>query len=140
MKAQQKKLIVTDAQLQVIRDACELYGRIQIGQFREFAEIVTQTGFSGYELRIQPKKTEDETDERYKERCEALYEKDYLICDCLKGAVEGIYREVRYNYDKQRPNAADIALDIWAKLDGRREDGFHMGSEPLVKIEEMEES
>lgn len=139
MKAKQKKLIVTDAQLQVIRDACELYGRIQIGQFNQFAEIVTQTGFSGYTLRIQPKKTEDETEDQYKSRCESLYEKDDIVCDCIKGAMAGIYNSA-YFYNRSKTNEANIAFDIWAKLDGRREDGFSFSSEPLVQIEAMEES
>ena len=136
MKTKQKKLIVTDAQLQVIKDACEMWGRIQIGQFNQFAEVVTQTGFSGWGLRVQPEKRDDETEERYKARCDELYERDELVCKGLVGAITGIYREA-YNWDGlPRTNEANIALDIWAVLDGRREDGFHMGSEPLVKIEE----
>ena len=133
-----KTLIVTDKQLEVIKDACELYGRIQIGQFNGFAEIVTQTGFSGWGLRVQPKKNEGETDEKYKARCEKMEERDRLVCDALVGAINGIYREI-YNWDvKPRTNESNIALDIWAVLDGRREDGFHMGTEPLVKVEEKE--
>lgn len=129
-----KSLIVTDKQLRVIKDACELYGRIQIGQFREFAEIVTQTGFSGYGIRVQPARIEGESDETYKARCDLIYSRDALIEDCLKGAVEGIYREAYSLEGKPRPNEANIALDIWAALDGRREDGFRMGSEPLVEV------
>lgn len=134
-----KTLTVTDKQLQVIKDACELYGRIQIGQFNGFAEIVTKTGFYGWQLRIQPERKEGESDERYKARCDEIEERDRLVCKTLVGAVTGIYREV-YNWDvKPRTNEADIALDIWAVLDGRREDGFHMGTEPLVKVEEKGE-
>ena len=121
-------------------DACELYGRIQLGQFRMFSEIVTQTGFSGYEIRVKPKRNDNETDEQYNERCDRLYDGDLLKQDCIEGAVEGIYRHA-YGWDsKPRTNEADIALDIWAVLDGRREDGFHMGSEPLVKAEDVKES
>lgn len=131
-----KSLIVTDKQLQIIRDACELYGRIQLGQFDGFAEIVTQTGFSGRQLRVQPARKGGETDERYKARCDDAEEKDKLVCDALIGAITGIYR-VSYNLDgKPRTNESNIAIDIWATLDGRREDGFHMGSEPLIKVEE----
>ena len=134
-----KVLMVTDKQLQVIRDACELYGRIQLGQFRMFAEVVTQTGFSGYGIRVQPKQKDGETDEQYNERCDRVYDGDMLIQDCIEGAVEGLYRHA-YRWDgKPRTNEADIALDIWAVLDGRREDGFHMGSEPLVKVEDEQE-
>ena len=134
-----KSLIVTDAQLQIIKDACELYGRIQIGQFNGFAEIVTQTGFYGWQLRVQPDRKEGESDEQYKARCDEIEERDRLVCKTLVGAITGIYREV-YNWDvKPRTNEADIALDIWAKLDGRREDtDFSMSSEPLVKVEEEE--
>lgn len=134
-----KSIMVTDKQLQVIKDACELYGRIQIGQFNGFAEIVTQTGFYGWQLRVQPDRKEGESDEQYKARCDEIEERDRLVCKTLVGAITGIYREV-YNWDvKPRTNEADIALDIWAKLDGRREDGFHMGTEPLVKVEEKGE-
>lgn len=135
-----KSLIVTDAQLQIIKDACELYGRIQIGQFNSFAEIVTQTGFNGWTLRVKPERKEDESYERYKARCDEIEELDRLVCKTLVGAITGIYREV-YNWNvKPRTNEADIALDIWAVLDGRREDGFHMGSEPLVEVEDLEDN
>lgn len=134
-----KTLTVTDKQLQVIKDACELYGRSQIGQFNGFAEIVTQTGFYGWQLRVQPDRKEGESDEQYKARCDEIEERDRLVCKTLVGAITGIYREV-YNWDvKPRTNEADIALDIWAKLDGRREDtDFSMSTEPLVKVEEKE--
>ena len=133
-----KALIVTDAQLQIIKDSCELFGRIQLGQFEQFAEIITQTGFSGWGLRVQPKRNESESDEKYKARCDRIEEHDMIVCNCIKNAVEGIYRYV-YNYEgKPRTNETDIALDIWAKLDGRREDGFHMGSEPLVQVKESD--
>lgn len=133
-----KSLTVTDKQLQVIKDACELYGRIQIGQFAGFAEIVTQTGFCGWQLRVQPERKEDETDERYKARCDDIEERDRLVCDALVGAINGIYRQI-YNWNvKDRTNESSIALDIWAVLDGRREDGFHMGTEPLVQVDEKE--
>lgn len=134
-----KALIVTDKQLEVIKMSCELYGRIQLGQFRGFAEIVTQTGFDGFGIRVEPKRKEDETDEEYKERREYIYRKDELTKDCIEGAVEGLYRHA-YRWDgKPRTTEADIALDIWAVLDGRREDGFHMAPEPLVKVKDMEE-
>ena len=127
---EQKALIVTDAQLQVIKDACELYGRIQLGQFRMFAEIVTQTGFSGYDIRVDT----EEKDEQYKV---LEYEKDVRTKECIEGALEGIYRQA-YMFDgKPRTNESSVALDIWAVLDGRREDGFHMGTEPLVKVKEL---
>ena len=133
-----KTLTVTDKQLQVIKDACELYGRIQIGQFNGFAEIVTQTGFDGRNLRVEPDRKEGETDEWYKARCKRLEEEDRLVCKTLVGAINGIYREV-YNWNvKPRTNESNIALDIWAVLDGRRGDGFHMGTEPLVEVEEKE--
>lgn len=134
-----KTLTVTDKQLQVIKDACELYGRIQIGQLNGFAEIVTQTGFYGWQLRVQPDRKEGESDEQYKARCDEIEERDRLVCKTLVGAITGIYREV-YNWDvKPRTNEADIALDIWAKLDGRREDtDFSMSSEPLVTVEEKD--
>jgi len=135
-----KSLVVTDKQLQVIKKACELYGRIQIGQFVQFAEIVTQTGFSGWTLRVQPERKEDESEECYKARCDNAEEKDRLFCKALYGAINGIYCEI-YNWDvKPRTNEADIALDIWAKLDGRREDtDFSMSTEPLVQVKDIEE-
>ena len=132
-----KTLIVTDKQLGVIQDACELYGRIQLGQFRGFAEIVTQTGFDGFGIRVKPKRKDDETDAEYKERCEYLYRRDELTKECLEGAVEGIYRHAYHWEQKPRTNEANIALDIWAVLDGRREDGFHMAPEPLVQVREV---
>ena len=133
-----KSLIVTDKQLQIIRDACELYGRIQIGQFNGFAEIVTQTGFSGWQLRVQPSRKADETEKRYKARCEELENKDRMTCKALVGAINGIYREV-YNWDVMpRTNESSIALDLWGFIDGRRDDDFHMGSEPLPKLLELD--
>ena len=132
-----KMLIVTDKQLQVIKEACELYGRIQLGQFERFAEIVTQTGFAGWQLRVQPKRFENETDEKYQVRCDREEEIDMSICRCFKGVLDGMYRDV-YNYGgKPRPNEANVALDIWAALDRRRDDGFHMGSEPLPELKEL---
>lgn len=137
-KTTQKALIVTDKQLQVIKESCELYGRIQIGQFVQFAEVVTQTGFSGWTLRVQPQKNEGETDEQYKARCERLEEQDRLVCKALIGAINGIYREI-YNWNvKDRTNESSIALDLWSALDGRREDGFHMGTEPLVQVKDWD--
>lgn len=137
-KSNRKALIVTDKQLEVIKEACELYGRIQIGQFTRFAEIVTQTGFSGWYLRVQPERKEDESDEQYKARCERLEEEDRLVCKALVGAINGIYREI-YNWNvKDRTNESSIALDLWAALDGRREDGFHMGTEPLVQVKDFD--
>ena len=138
LKDNLKALIVTDKQLQVIKESCELYGRIQIGQFTRFAEIVTQTGFSGWYLRVQPERKEDESDEQYKARCERLEEQDRLVCKALVGAINGIYREI-YNWNvKDRTNESSIALDLWAALDGRREDGFHMGTEPLVQVKDWD--
>lgn len=137
-KESRKALIVTDKQLQVIKESCELYGRIQIGQFERFAEIVTQTGFSGWSLRVQPKRKDGESDEQYKARCERLEEEDRLVCKALVGAINGIYREI-YNWNvKDRTNESSIALDLWSALDGRREDGFHMGSEPLVQVKDWD--
>ena len=137
-KENRKSLIVTDKQLDVIKCACELYGRIQIGQFNGFAEIVTQTGFYGWQLRIAPDRKEGETDGQYNARWEKQEDHDRLVCSMLVGAINGIYREA-YNWDnKPRTNESNIALDIWAALDGRREDGFHMGPEPLVTVKEYE--
>ena len=134
-----KALIVTDAQLKTIKNSCELYGRIQLGQFREFSEIVTQTGFSGYQIRVEPKQGENEDDDDYRERCRLKYDEDSLVQDCIEGAVEGIYRHA-YRWDGMpRTQEADIALDVWAVLDGRREDGFHMSREPLVQVKEWKE-
>ena len=132
-----KALIVTDKQLQVIKDACELYGRIQIGQFNSFAEIVTQTGFSGFGMRCTPEAKDGETREHYEARCRAQHDRDDVVCDCLKGAIEGIYREAYRWEGKPRTNESSIALDIWAVLDGRRKGGFHMGSEPLPEVNEV---
>ena len=133
-----KALIVTDKQLDVIKMSCELYGRIQLGQFREFSEIVTQTGFSGYEIRVQPKRGDDETDEHYNEKCDKMYDGDIVVQECIEGVMEGLYRHA-YRWDgKPRTTEANIALDIWAVLDGRREDGFHMAPEPLVQVREVE--
>ena len=133
-----RTLTVTDKQLQVIRDACDLYGRIQIGQFERFAEIITQTGFSGWYLRVQPERKKDETDESYKRRCREAEEWDMLVCRCIKGALDGIYREAYRLQGKPRTNEANVALDIWGFVDGRRDDGFHMGSEPLPKLLELD--
>ena len=135
-----KALIVTDKQLQVIKSACELYGRIQIGQFRGFAEIVTQTGFDGAGIRVLPERAEDQTVEQYNELCDRRYDGDMLVCRCIEGAITGIYREAYHWEGKPRTNEASIALDLWAVLDGRRKDNdFHMGSEPLVKVQDWKE-
>ena len=137
--SKKKALIVTDKQLAVIKAACELYGRIQLGQFRGFSEIVTQTGFDGFSMRVQPERKEDETDEEYRARGAYLYRRDELVQDCLEGAVEGIYRHAYRWEGMPRTNEANISLDIWAVLDGRRDDSdFHMGTEPLVQVKDME--
>lgn len=138
-KDNRKALIVTGKQIEVIRDACELYGRIQIGQFERFAEIVTQTGFSGWSLRVQPERKKDETDESYKRRCREAENYDMLVCRCIKGALDGIYREAYHLEGKRRTNEANVSLDIWAKLDGRREDSnFSMSTEPLVQVKDLD--
>lgn len=138
-KDNRKSLIVTNKQLDVIKCACELYGRIQIGQFQQFAEIVTQTGFSAYRLRVQPARKKNETEELYEARCRDAEEQDMLVCRCIEGALDGIYREAYLLEGKRRTNEANIALDIWAKLDGRREDtDFSMSSEPLVQVKEVD--
>ena len=138
-KDNRKSLIVTDKQLQVIKESCELYGRIQIGQFERFAEIVTQTGFSGWYLRVQPERKKDETDESYKRRCRETEERDMLVCRCIRGVLDGIYREAYHLQGKPRTNEADVALDIWAKLDGRRDDtDFSMSTEPLVQVKDID--
>lgn len=137
-KDNRKALIVTDKQLEVIKMSCELYGRIQLGQFREFSEIVTQTGFSGYEIRVQPERGDGETDEHYNEKCDKMYDGDMLVQQCIEGVMEGLYRHA-YCWDgKPRTNEANVALDIWSFVDGRRDDGFHMGSEPLPKLLELD--
>ena len=137
--SKKKALIVTDKQLAVIKAACELYGRIQLGQFRGFSEIVTQTGFDGFGIRVQPERKEDETDEEYRERREYLYRRDELVQDSLEGAVEGIYRHAYRWEGMPRTNEENISLDIWTVLDGRRDDSdFHMGTEPLVQVKDME--
>ena len=137
--SKKKALIVTDKQLAVIKAACELYGRIQLGQFRGFSEIVTQTGFDGFGIRVQPERKEDETDEEYRERREYLYRRDELVQNCLEGAVEGIYRHAYRWEGMPRTNEENISLDIWTVLDGRRDDSdFHMGTEPLVQVKDME--
>ena len=138
VKGTKKALIVTEKQLDVIREACELYGRIQLGQFEQFAEIVTQTGFCGFGIRVHPERNKDETDEEYEERKEYLYRRDEIIRDCIKGAIYGSLRQAYCYNGKPRTNEADVALDIWAVLDGRREDGFHMGSEPLAEVKDVE--
>ena len=139
-KETKKALIVTDKQLEVLKNSCELYGRIQLGQFRMFAEIVTQTGFSGYGIRVQPERKDGESDKHFIERRDEIYNRDALIQDCIEGAVEGIYRHAYWWDGKSHTNEADVSLDIWAVLDGRREnDNFHKGSEPNVKVKEVEE-
>lgn len=137
-KETKKALIVTEKQLDVIREACELYGRIQLGQFEQFAEIVTQTGFCGFGIRVHPERNKGETDEEYEERKEYLYRRDEIIRDCIKGAIYGSLRQAYCYNGKPRTNEANVALDIWAMLDGRREDGFHMGSEPLIEVKDAE--
>ena len=122
-----KKLSVTDKQLAVIRDACELYGRVQIRQFTQLGEIISRTGFSGDNLRYD----RDYNDE---------YKHDQTISGCIEAALRGITQEFWEQSDRQgehdkRTDAEMIAMDIWAALDGRLDDGFCMGTEPLVKVE-----
>ena len=139
-KETKKALIVTDTQLQVIKDACELYGRIQLGQFKMFSEIVTQTGSNGYWIRVKPERKKDESDKQYIDRCNTLYNRDLVVQESIEGAVEGVYRHAYWWGGRPRTNEADVSLDIWAVLDGRREnDNFHMGSEPNVKVKEVED-
>lgn len=123
-----KKLSVTDKQLAVIRDACQLYGRVQIGQFGQLGEIISRTGFSGVNLRHSHEYSEE-------------YKHDQTISGCIEAALRGITQEFWRQSDCQgehdkRTDAEMIAMDIWAALDGRRDDGFCMGTEPLVKVED----
>lgn len=103
----------TEKQAQIIRDACELYGRVQIGQFNDLATL----------LAFDPDSRSD----------------DFRVCcmnrDMISQMLDGAYRTM-YTLGRKTPDNADIALDLWAKLDNRRrKDNFVIGSEPMIKVE-----
>lgn len=103
-------LEVTEKQLQVIKDACELYCRIQIGQFDKAADVIVGNGFGN---------------------------EDIAARKCVRGALRGIWQEYQFGY-KERRNEEMIAGDIWAVLDGRRKDtDFCLGSEPPVVVKKL---
>lgn len=102
---------VTEKQMQVIKDACELYCRIQIGQFDLAADAIVGG------------------------RCG---EEDVAARKCVMGALRGIWQEYR-GIQYERRNEEMIAGDIWAVLDGRRSGSdFCLGSEPPVVVKKID--
>lgn len=109
---------VTEKQLDVIRDACELYGRVQIGQFLDLAEIICRAGF-----RNMGSTVDDKALECAKE---------------IQTFLDNIWTSAGYKY-RERAESELIALDIWAVLDKRREGSdFCMGTEPNIKVVKVE--
>lgn len=109
----------TRKQLDVIRNACEEYGRVRLGQF---FDISTDLALLGYEYK--------ENDPEFNRRINARNDLHTMLSRWFQETV-GI------NYDRD-PNEM-IAMDIWAVLDGRREGtGFVLGSEPQVVVKEDE--
>lgn len=109
-------LEVTETQLRVIRDACEVFGRVQIGQFDDFAQLVCRSG-----LKTEGGKLNPDAEIRAKD---------------IENFLSGVWRQAGYDR-RERSMDEMIALDIWAVLDGRRkEDSFCMGSEPNITVKE----
>lgn len=128
----------TRKQAMVIRDACELYGRIQINQYEQLAEILCRCGWAGSHLQHISARKENETEEEYKEREKSIDSDNMLKAKMLAGMIKG-FMDSAYDWmDKDHnltPNEAQVALDVWAVLDGRREhDDFVMGSEPKIQV------
>lgn len=112
MSSENKKysIEVTEKQLQVIKDACELYCRIQLGQFELAANAIVGSGLS---------------------------DGDIAARKCITGALRGIWQEYRYGFQERR-NEEMVAGDIWAVLDGRRGNSdFCLGSEPQITVKRI---
>lgn len=105
----------TQKQMEVIKNACEEYGRNRLGQFFDLA---TNLSLLGYEYK--------KDDPEFSRRIEAR--------DRLHEYLNRWFREtVRWPYERDPDEM--IAMDIWAVLDGRREGtDFVLGSEPQVKV------
>lgn len=101
---------VTEKQLQVIKDACELYCRIQLGQFELAANAIVGGGLS---------------------------DEDIAARKCVTGALRGIWQEYGGGFQERR-NEEMVAGDIWAVLDGRRDGSkICLGSEPQVVVKRV---
>ena len=114
------KITCTDKQLQIIKAACEIYGRVQIHQFIDLADLIAEAEYPY----LEDDKVESDA-----------FRKHIEFRNDLQDALNKFDWAYGNRYGKY-PDNAQIALDVWAVLDGRREGSdFAMGSEPLIKVE-----
>lgn len=98
---------LTKQQLDIIATACELLGRLMLGQSDRIGILIP---FDDYQLGLEF----DEINHRYLQ----------------------VYRDyVTIERDENGYRKADIPLDIWRKI--ARKDDFRMGSEPSILVVEV---
>lgn len=117
----------TPYQAKVIRDTCGIYGRMQIGQYEALTKTILGARF------YEPEESQD------------LYQTDRKLWERLQTGAEFLESLITTTVDTfgtsqfKRRNRELVAMDIWAKLDKRREDDdFTMGSEPMIRVEEKD--
>lgn len=99
-------LTLTKHQLDTIATACELIGRLMLGQAGHMGSLIPFK-FDDYQLGLEL----DEINQRYLQAY-----RDYVSVEC----------------DENGNRKADIPLDIWRKI--ARKDDFRMGSEPSISV------
>lgn len=100
-------ITLTKQQLDIIATACELLGRLMLGQSDRIGILIP---FDDYQLGLEF----DEINHRYLQ----------------------VYRDyVTIERDENGYRKADIPLDIWRKI--ARKDDFRMGSEPGIEIKQL---
>lgn len=100
-------LTLSEEQLNTIATACELLGRLMLGQADRIGVLIP---FDDYQLGFEL----DEINHRYLQ----------------------VYRDyVTIERDENGNRKADVPLDIWRKI--ARKDDFRMGSEPSILIVEV---
>lgn len=113
----------TEYQAMVIKDACEMYGRCQIGQFHQLAELIMGAGMS------EPEEYHD-----FYATNRAEWRKLFDEAKKIQNILETFWRVDQMPH-KPRRNREMVALDMWSVLDHRRDDGpCVMGSEPQIEV------
>lgn len=102
--SQYPTLTLSEKQLNTIATACELLGRLMLGQANGIGMLIP---FDDYQLGLEL----DEINQRYLQAY-----RDYVSVEC----------------DESGNRKADIPLDIWRKI--ARKDDFRMGSEPSISV------
>lgn len=100
-------LTLSEEQLKTIATACELIGRLMLGQTDRIGTLIP---FDDYKLGFEF----DEINHRY---------------------LQAYHDYVTIERDENGYRKADIPLDIWRKI--AKKDDFRMGSEPGVEVKEL---